>query len=256
MSDCNPASTLMEQNLKLSKSMALDTAEGKKEMKKVPYQELVGGLLYLAVATCPNISYAVGVLCRFIDNPGHLHWVMAKRLLQYLKGTVDLKLMYSLSSSPDWFTTYSGADLSGNPDNSQSTGGFMICVGGGAVQWGSRLQPHVLLSSTESEYTIASKVTCEVMWMRHLFEEIGYDMSRPSLLLLDNKSVIQVAKHPEHQSMMKHVHWAYHWIRDHVDRKLISVSHVPGDLNPADVFTKPLGRLKFLRFRSMLGLHT
>jgi hypothetical protein len=54
--------------------------------------------------------------------------------------------------------------------------------------------------------------------------------------------------------MMKHVHRAYHWIRDHVDRGFISVSHVPGDLNPADIFTKPLGRVKFLHFRDMLGL--
>ena len=130
----------------------------------------------------------------------------------------------------------------------------MVCIGGGAVQWGSRLQPHVSLSSTESEYTIASKVGCEVMWMRHFFEEIGYDMSRPSPLLLNSRSAIQVAKHPEHQSTMKHVHRAYHWIRDHIDKKLICVSHIPGDLNPADIFTKPLGRLKFLRFCKMLGL--
>ena len=92
--------------------------------------------------------------------------------------------------------------------------------------------------------------------MRYLFEEIGYDMSRASPLLVDNQSALQVAKHPEHQSTMKHVHRAYHWIRDHVERGLISVSHVPGDLNPADIFTKPLGRVKFQRFRNMLGLQT
>jgi len=123
------------------------------------------------------------------------------------------------------------------------------------VQWGSRLQPHVSLSSTESEYTITSKVGCEVMWMRYFFEGIGYNMSQPSPLLLDNRSAIQVAKHPEHQSTMKHVHRAYHWIRDHVDHSLIVVSHVPGDLNLADIFTKPLGKIKFVRFRKMLGLH-
>ena len=158
--------------------------------------------------------------------------------------------------SDDHFTTYSNADLGGNPDNCRLTGGFAICIGRAAVQWGSRLQPHVSLSSTESEYTIALKVACEIMWMRYLLEEIGYDMTRPSPLLVDNQSALQVAKHPEHQSTMKHVHRAYHWIRDHVDRGLISVSHVPGDQNPADIFTKLLGRLKFLHFCSMLGLRS
>ena len=53
---------------------------------------------------------------------------------------------------------------------------------------------------------------------------------------------------------MKHVHCAYHWIREQVDQRTIAVSHVPGDENPADIFTKPLGRVKFTKFRGMLGL--
>jgi len=132
----------------------------------------------------------------------------------------------------------------------------MVCIGGGTVQWGSHLQPHVLLSSMESEYTIVSKVGCKVMWMQYLLEEIGYDMSCPSPLLLDNKSALQVAKHPEHQSTMKHVHRAYLWIHGHVDRGLITISHILGDANPTDIFTKPLGRVKFLHFHDMLGLRT
>ncbi len=84
--------------------------------------------------------------------------------------------------------------------------------------------------------------------MRYFFE------GSPSPPLLDNKSALQVTRHPEHQSAMKHAHRAYQWIRDHLDRGLIAVSHVPGDLNPADIFTKLLGKVKFTRFREMLGL--
>ena len=51
------------------------------------------------------------------------------------------------------------------------------------------------------------------------------------------------------------VHRAYHWIRDQVDQRQIAVSHVPGDENPVDIFTEPLGRLKFTKFCGMLGLH-
>ena len=137
-------------------------------------------------------------------------------------------LRYADSDSPDLFMTYSDSNLSGNPDNRQSTGGFAICMGGGAVQWGSQLQPHVSLLSTESEYTTVSKVGCEVLWMRYLLEEFGYDVSKPSPIFVDNASAIQVARHPEHQSTMKHVHHAYHWIRDHVELGDLTVSHVPG----------------------------
>jgi hypothetical protein len=255
MSECNPALTPMEENQRLSASMSPDTPERQAEMKPCPYRELIGKLLYLAIATRPDISYTVGVLCRFVENPGMEHWLAAKRVLRYLKGTVNMRLVYLPQSSPDLFTTYSDADLSRNPDNSRSTGGFAICIGGGAAQWGSHLQPHVSLSSTESEYTTASKVGCEMIWMRSLFEQLGYDTTRPSPLLVDNQSAIQVLKHPDHQSTMKHVHRAYHWIREQVEQRAIAVSHVPGDENPADIFTKPLGRVKFTKFQDMLRLH-
>jgi len=254
MSECNPAHTPMEENQRLSTKMSPDTPEQRSGMKAYPYRELIGKLLYLAIATRPDIAYTIGVLCRFVKNPGMAHWLAAKRVLRYLKGTVNTKLVYSQPSSSDLFTTYSDADLSGNPDNSRSTGGFAICVGGGATQWGSRLQPHVSLSSTESEYTTASKVGCEIIWMRYLLDELGYNTTRPSPLLMDNKSAIQVLKHPEHQSTMKHVHRAYHWICEQIEQWTITVSHVPGDENPADIFTKPLGRAKFAKFRTMLGL--
>jgi hypothetical protein len=234
--------------------MSPDTPEGRSEMKAVPYCKLIGKLLYLTITTCPDIAYMVGMLCRFIENPSPPHWYAAKRVLWYLRGTTDMKLVYSHSSAPDLFTTYSDTDLSGNLDNSHSTSGFTICIGRGAVQWGSQLQLHVSLSSTESEYTTASKVGCEVVWMRYLLEELGYDVSCPSPLLVDNKSTIQVAKHPKHQSTMKHVHHTYHWICNLVDQRQIAISHVPGNENPADIFMKPLGKLKFTKFQGMLRL--
>ena len=67
-------------------------------------------------------------------------------------------------------------------------------------------------------------------------EESGYDVWRPSPVLVGNQSADPSGKGPEHQSTMKHVHRAYHWIRDHVERKDIAVSHVPGHENPADIF--------------------
>jgi len=118
MADCNPVAMPMEENLKLSKAMCPDSPEKKENMANVPYRELISKLLYLAVAMCPNISYAVGMLCQFVDNPGPLHWGAARCVLHYLKGSIGLKLVYSCTSSPDKFVTFSDADLSGNPDNS------------------------------------------------------------------------------------------------------------------------------------------
>jgi hypothetical protein len=262
---------------KLSEKDCPSTEKEKEVMRKYPYREAVGKLLYLAIATRPDIAYAVGVLCRFNVNPGPKHWGAVKHLLRYLKGTKDLKLVYAPNSStapstlhyslePDpasksdttdkLFTTHCDADLGGNPDNSRSTAGYVVQVRSGAVMWGSRLQKHVSLSSTESEYTTASSAAREVIWMRYFMDEIGYDTTAPSTLFMDSGSAIQVAKNPEHQSTMKHVHRCYHWIREKVEAQELRVTHVAGNDNVADIFTKPLGKIKFELFRSMLGLRT
>jgi len=231
------------------------TLEETAQMAKVPYREVVGKLLYLSIATRPDIALAVGVFCCFNGNPGRKHWAAVKQTLRYLKATCTLKLHYGPSDSSELFSANCDADLGGNPDNSRSTAGYCIHVGSGVVMWGSRLQPHVSLSSTESEYTTASATACEVMWMRYFFKEIGYDMSKPSPMWMDSSSAIQVAKNPEHISTMKHVHRSYNWIRERVDAGDLSITHIPGKDNVADIFTKPLPKAKFVHFRDMLGLH-
>jgi hypothetical protein len=78
----------------------------------------------------------------------------------------------------------------------------------------------------------------------------------PVAFLLANRSALQVAKHPENQSTMKHVHRAYHWLRNHVDRNLIVVSHVPGHLSAVHIFAKSLSMVKLICFCDMLGLRS
>jgi Reverse transcriptase (RNA-dependent DNA polymerase) len=250
----NATLTPMLENLHLSETQCPSTDEEKQRMAQFPYRQVVGKLLYLSIATRPDISYAVGVLCRFLKNPGKEHWAAVKHLLRYVKGTKDLKLIYSPVERTHPFITFSDADHGGHPDNARSTAGFVSLVAGAAVHWSSRLHRQVTLSSTESEYVSASAACQEIMWMRYFFEEIGHGTREPSPLFMDSASAIQVAKNPEHQSTMKHVHRHHHWVRERVEAGDIVVRHVPGTENVADIFTKPLGKSKFLYLRDLLGL--
>ena len=81
-------------------------------MKSIPYSQLTGALMYLAVATRLDITYAVGVLGRFSSNPGPSHWKAAKHLCRYLQGTKDYRLTYAPDpKSSGMFTTFCDADL-------------------------------------------------------------------------------------------------------------------------------------------------
>ena len=188
--------------------------------------------MWLAIATRPDILYAVGVLCRFNYNPGIAHWKAVKHLMRYVKGTIDIVPTIAPDpSSPELFTTYSDADHGGNPDNGRSTSGYLVKVGTGPIAWMSKLQKIVTLSTTEAEFVAAVLAAQQIMWLRNLLMEFGYEFKTPSTLHIDNQSAISVAKNPEHHGRMKHlvlaevisstpVHVSFH-------RHLISFHSVP-----------------------------
>jgi hypothetical protein len=164
---CSPVSTPLNPGVKLSKDQCPKTKSEVEEMRSVPYAHAVGSLMYLAVSTCPDIAYSVGVLARFSSNPGLQHWAAVKHLFRYLKGTLDYRLTYAPDpSSPSVFTTFSDADHGGCRDTGRSTGAYTVKMGTGAVSWSSKLQSIVALSTTEAEYVAACSAGTEIMWLR------------------------------------------------------------------------------------------
>ena len=61
-------------HFKLYSDLSPRTNEEKKYMSRVPYANAVGNLMYAMVSTRPNISHVVGVMSRFMENPGKEHW--------------------------------------------------------------------------------------------------------------------------------------------------------------------------------------
>ena len=254
LQDCKPVSTPLDPGSRLSTSMSPQNDAEVSEMRQHPYISVVGSLMYLAVTTRPDIAYAAGVLARFNSNPGPAHWQAAKHVLRYLRGTIDHSIIYQPSDSPEPFITYSDADHGGNPDNGKSTGGYVVKIGSGAVSWSSKLQSLVALSTTEAEHISAVEAGKEILWMRQFMGEIGYNVSGPSLLKMDNQSAIAVSKNPEHHGKMKHLSLRLFWLRDAVQDGLIAPVFVATENMAADIFTKSLDRQKVQKFSRMLGL--
>ena len=254
LQDSKPLSTPLNPGSRLSTSMSPQNDAEAAEMHQYPYISVVGSLMYLALTTRPDIAYAAGVLARFNSNPGLAHWQAVKHVLRYLKGTVDHKLVYRPSDNPEPFITYSDADHGGNPDNGRSTGGYVVKIGNGAVSWSSKLQSLVALSTTEAEHISAVEAGKEILWLRQFMGELGYQISGPSLLRMDNQSAIAVSKNPEHHGKMKHLSLRLFWLRDAVQDGLIAPSFVSTQDMVADILTKALDRLKVQKFVGMLGL--
>ncbi|KAL8110481.1 hypothetical protein AgCh_026264 [Apium graveolens] len=143
----------------------------KKKMEKIPYGSVIGSLMYAMIYTRPDLAHSVGVVSRFLSNPGREHWAAVKWIFRYLKGTSKLCLCYGNGECVlDGFTD---ADMAGDFDSRKSTSGYLITYTGGAVSWQSRLQRCVALSTTEAEYIAITEACKEVLWMKKFLKDIG-----------------------------------------------------------------------------------
>ena len=90
MQDCKPGDTPVAKGDKFSLDQCPKSDLEVKEMKKIPYASAVGSLMYAQVCTRPDIAYIVGMLGRYLSNPGMDHWKAAKRVMRYLQRTKGL----------------------------------------------------------------------------------------------------------------------------------------------------------------------
>lgn len=206
MNDCNSVSIPSDPNQAMHEFDESETSV-------CPYRELVGSLMYLAVATRPDISYAVGLVSRFLEKPTIVHENAVKRIMKYLKGTVDHGILYSGNGNGN-LLGYSDADYAGDIMTRRSTSGFAFMYGNGIVSWCSERQKSVSLSTTESEYIAASNAIKELVWLKRILEEMLSNEVEDVKFYMDNQSAIRLVKNPEFHKRSKHIDIRYHFIRE------------------------------------------
>lgn len=203
MKDCNPVNTIMNISEKLFKEMCPLTKEEKEEMKYLPYQNLIGSLLYLAVTSRPDIAFAVSKLSQFNINPGKSHWIAAKRVLRYLKQTSNLGLYFR--STPDDIKGFVDANWASNVDDRKSFTGYFFKLSNSALSWEVKKQQTVALSSAEAEYMALAEASKEAIYLANLIEEIHPRKNAPIVLFNENQSAQIMAKSETFNNRSKHI---------------------------------------------------
>ena len=251
MSNCNPVKTPLDLNVKLRKR---DNPERDPKMANIPYQELIGSLLYAARGTRPDISFAVQHLSQFLSNPSIEHWTQAKRVLRYLKGTIDLGIKYSADAKTPHPYAYSDADWGADLSDRRSVSGYVFKLANGPIAWSSKKQPTVALSSMEAEYMALSHTARHASWLRSISAELGNPLDQPMLVLTDNESAIDHAADTMTTSRSKHIDIQHHYIRDEISTQRIEINYCESRENAADLFTKKLAAPLHWEMIARLGM--
>ena len=228
LSDSKPVVTPIESSIKLD----VDS----KDVITCPYREAIGCLNFASQVTRPDITYAVNKLARFSANPKAVHWNAVKRVMRYLKATIDHSITYG--GTEEDLIGHCDSDWGGDEIERRSTTGYVFTLNGGAVAWASRLQKTTALSVAEAEYMSLAEALTECLWIRPFLVSLGQESVGATPIKVDNQAAIALAKNPEFHKRTKHVGIRYHRIRQEQENNVVFVEYVPTNENPADIFTK------------------
>lgn len=173
MESCNPVSTPLAINEKLSKT------DGDAKADVTQYRSLVGCLLYLT-ATRPDLMFSTSLLSRFMHSSSLTHFGVGKRVLRYLKGTADFGIWYSKSDGK--LEGFVDSDWAGSIDDSKSTTGYVFSLGSGVFSWNSKKQDVVAQSSAKAEYIAAAAASNQAIWIRKILTDCNHVQMEPTVL--------------------------------------------------------------------------
>ncbi|KAJ4801076.1 hypothetical protein LUZ62_052322 [Rhynchospora pubera] len=246
MADAKPCQTPMQAGIQPSKF------EGSLLENPHMYRSIVGALQY-ATITRPDLTFAVNKASQFVAAPTEKHWQLVKRILRYIRGTLHHGLIIKPSTDLS-IHAYCDADWAGCPDDRRSTTGYAVYMGCNLISWSAKKQATVSRSSTEAEYRSLAVTTQEVLWLNYLLLELGYVTKHVPTLWCDNLGATFLAANPVFHARTKHIELDFHFVREKVNAKQLSVRFICSNDQLGDIFTKSLAKARFHCIRDKLNV--
>jgi len=245
MKNCKEASTT------IATGCYLDADESGVDIDQTKFKKLIRSLMYLT-ASRPDIMFSVCLCPRSLAKSKESHYMAAKRILKYLKGTTEVGLWYPSKVSLN-LVGYSNSDFAGCKVDRKSTSGTCHFLGSSLISWHNKKQACVALSTAEVEYIVAGSCCAQTVWIKHQLSDFGLNLSKIPLFC-DNTSAINLTKNPVQHSKTKHIEIQHHFIRNHIMNGDCEIQFVDSENQLANLFTKPLNKGKFNFLKNELGI--
>jgi len=219
-----------------------------------PYRMLIGKLMYPMVWTRPDLAFAVGSLSAHNSAATDEHWNYGMDVLRYLKGTSHLCLTFR---GFDAYTleSYGDSDWAGDLQSGKSVYAYFIFISGCLISWKSKKSTTVATSSTIAEIECVYHQCVQLLWILHLFSELGITAST-ALIWCDCMPAVKVLNGEKHLERTKHSIVKIEFIRDLIQQGIIICKHKSTGDQIGDIGTKSLSRNLFTTHRNSLGLES
>ena len=240
MHECHPVATPLPSKLDYE-------GLNSEEQYDAPCQSVLGCLMYIMTCTRPDLSVAINILSRYVHKNNLVTWQYLKRVLRYLKRSVNLTLTFTRTNYKSILVGYVDSDWGGGEDGDRrSTTGFLFklfdtCT----ICWNTRRQTSVAASSTEAEYMALFEAVREALWLKALASSIKIEILDPIIIYEDNNGCISIANNPTSHKRSKHIDIKYHFSREQVEKNVIRLEHLPTQEQLADALTKSLPAPRF-----------
>ncbi|GKA66783.1 ribonuclease H-like domain-containing protein [Tanacetum coccineum] len=214
----------------------------------------MGGYSITFLTVSSLFSMPIQQVFLYMHDPREPHFAVLKRILRYVRGTVDFCLqLYAFATTS--LVGYTDADWAGCPSIRRSTSGYCVFLGNNLLSWSAKRQHTISRTSAEVEYRGVANVVAETAWLRNLLRELHSPLSTATLVYCDNVSAFYMSVNSVQHQRTKHIEIDIHFVRDMVTAGQVRVLHVPSRFQYNDIFTKRLPSALFEEFRSSLSLY-
>jgi hypothetical protein len=219
----------------------------------LPYREVIGSIIYLMLATRPDIAFPISLLSRYQDKATDEHYKFAMQLLKYLRKSIGYNLVLGATDENFDIIAYCDSDWAGSLEDRKSTAGCIIKIGDSVITWTSKKQSTVATSTAEAEYYALYNAAQETQWTKSFLNEIGI-VTLGATVHCDHQSCIAIAKNPQFHARTKHVDIKYHFVRELVENKEVNLNYCATADMQADGLTKLVSGQKLKSFVKALNL--
>ena len=232
----------------LSKADEPRNLEENEEMRKFPYREVVGALMWTATMTRPDIACAVRAVTRFCENSGPAHKKSVMKISQYLLHTKEWKITYGRQGCRLCMEAYTDSDFGACLGTRRSVSGAVLMLAKGGISCHSRMQEVTASGTSEAEYVASSQMINELLFLRQVQEFMEPSKRVGAVnVFKENEVALKLPTNKHASRSTKHIDVKHHLVRDASDARKVRVAYVRSEDQHADLLTKPLDMQKFYK---------